>query len=301
VRKRASTMLMLGSVSGLSGFIFVFAIGVLKAFPEFGIHDHYCFRVYDDTRLKPCYFPATVSELVCRPEEPTGKVFFFFEFVGAVLIFISFYPTSLRNVYIGDDNVACCGISWVSLRQYVPAPGMMMLSAIPTVPAAQADALDYFCIALHLFGALLMFVGYFIVEAVAVGWGPFKNVISEDRKHYEAPKLRKTLLTGIIVSYVVFCVLQVVLSVGTADNGFDRWELWTNCSSLDKAVRVDCTLPQLVEAAGWTMKGFKLASFVSEVFCGLCVIGSHLTIWYYCQERNFDLPEQLEPMAFDTS
>jgi hypothetical protein len=293
-------MLILGSVSGFFGFVFVFVIGVLKAFPEFGIHTEYCYRVYDDHRLKPCYFPATVSEMVCDSREPSGRVFWFFEFVGAILIFFSWYPTSLRNVYIGDDSVACCNISWVALRQYVPAPGMMMLSAIPTVPAAQADVLDYFCIGLHLFGAMLMFVGYFVVEAVAIGWGPCAKVIPEHKRHYHPKALfaRKLLVTGIIFFYVVFCVIQVVLSVGTAEEGFDHWDIWKNCTDLpNKTANVDCTLPQLIEAADWKLKKLKVASFGSEVFCGLCVIGSHCAVWYYCEERHYDLPEELKEMT----
>jgi len=291
-------MLMLGSLSGLFGFLFVFTIGVLKANPGIGIHAEYCHRVYDDQPLSPCYYPATVSEMVCKQDDPSGRVFWFFEFVGAILIFFSWYPTSLRNVYIGDDAVAFCNLSWVSLRQYVPAPGMMMLSAIPTVPMAQADVLDYFCIALHLLGALLMFVGYFLVEAVAVGWGPCKHIIPEEKRHHHPTGVfvRKVFLTGIIVSYIVFCALQIILSVGTSEPGFDRWETWPNCTSLHPNTTFDCNLPQLTKAAGWTMKLLKVASFGSEVFCGLCVIGSHCAIWYFCEERHYDLPEELRDM-----
>merc|ERR1719188_907835 len=125
-------MLFAGSISGLLGFIFAFVIGVIRE----------CMQGKSDVFDRPFksglgYFPSTVSEMVHDPDSPAGKVFFAFCFVGAVLIFFSWYPTMLRNAYIGDDP-QICGVAWVTWRQFVPAPGMMKLSIITTVPLAQA-------------------------------------------------------------------------------------------------------------------------------------------------------------------
>merc|ERR1719474_2487122 len=114
------------------------------------------------------YFPATVSEMVHSNTEPAGKIFFAFCFIGAVLIFFSWYPKMLRNVYIGDDS-QIYGIAWVSIRQYIPAPGFMLLSIITTVPSQQATLMDQFCVVLHLVGAAMLFVGYFVCEAHTIG------------------------------------------------------------------------------------------------------------------------------------
>jgi len=293
-RKRAAIMLFLGASSGLVGFLFAFAIGALKTYSFFHLWDSYCYRSYDNQRLNPCYFPATVSEMVYDPEAPAGKVFFFFEFTGAILIFFSWYPTSLRSVYIGDDaSVPCTNVAWVSFRQYIPAPGMMMLSVISTVPAAQADLLDGFCITLHLTGALMMFVGYFFAEGVAVGWGPFHRCVPDEKRQISsvASTQRKVALTVIALSYTLFCILTVVLSVGSGDE-FDQWDMVKNCTDT-RLGKDDCAKPQLIKAAKWSVKMMKKTSYGCEVVCGLSVIASHLLIWYHCEERHYDLPEEL--------
>jgi len=105
------------------------------------------------------YFPSTLSELVHDPSDPGGKCFFCVELMGAIIIFMSSYPTMLRNVYVGDDfEVPYINISWTTFRHFVPAPGMMLLAIITTVPAARADTLDQFCIQLHMIGALMLFI-----------------------------------------------------------------------------------------------------------------------------------------------
>merc|ERR1712039_714316 len=89
------------------------------------------------------------------------------------------------------------------------------------------------------------------------------------------------MLHGIVFWYTVFCVLQVVLTLGSGPN-FDVWEQVPHYP-----------LPQLVKAAEMSVKFLKVASYMSEVFCGLCLIASHLIIWYNCEERHYDLPEEL--------
>merc|ERR1712232_1230611 len=37
----------------------------------------------------------------------------------------------------------------------------------------------------------------------------------------------------------------------------------------------------------------KILSYSSEVLCGLFLIFSHLVIWYYSEERHYDLDEEL--------
>jgi len=293
MRKRAATLLLLGSLSSLSGFLFAFAIGLLQAIPGLDTHDSYCKRVYDNARLKPCYFPSTVSEMVHDPNRPAGRVFFGFQFVGALLIFFSWYPTSLRNVYIGDDAlVPGTPVSWVSFRQYVPAPGLMMLAVITTYPMPQADLLDYFCIHLHMVGALMMFLGYFFVEAVTIGWRCFAKTIEAEKKHIDprAMKYRQFCIAGLIWSYLIFCLLQLV-SFGSGD-AFDQWDAWDNCTRLRVNPAI-CQEPQLIRAADWPVKILKIVSYASEVVCGLFGISSHIVIWYFCEERHFDLPEEL--------
>merc|ERR1719201_2459045 len=105
-RHRAATMLLIGTIFGFCGFLFAFVLGMIKSMPSLlekvdSTRGSYC-RRYDGMDLDPCYFPSTVSEMVHDSSNPTGKIFYFFEFTGATLIFFSYYPYSLRCVYVGD-------------------------------------------------------------------------------------------------------------------------------------------------------------------------------------------------------
>jgi len=210
----AASLLFLGAICGLFGFLFAFLLGSIRGSAGNG-HNllgrrSYCHR-YDGQRLDPCYFPSTVSEMVHKADDPTGKVFFFFEFTGALLIFFSFYPYRLRAIYIGDAHaMPVIGVSWVRFRQFVPAPGMMMLSVITTMPYEQADILDMFCILLHQVGAMLLFVGYFVAEAVTIGWGPFRQVKSVHH-HGEGWCLRRWCLHFIVV-FISLCLAFILVA-----------------------------------------------------------------------------------------
>mmetsp|Transcript_7614 Transcript_7614/g.19423 ORF Transcript_7614/g.19423 Transcript_7614/m.19423 type:complete len:390 (-) Transcript_7614:141-1310(-) len=286
-RKRSAKMLFVGAVSGLLGFLFAFAIGLILE--QTSGKKNILGEPFPSGRG---YFPATVSEMVHDPSQPAGKIFFAFCFVGALFIFFSWYPTQLRNVYIGDDAVVGCGVSWVTFRQFVPAPGMMLLSIVTTVPMAQATLTDLFCIGLHLTGAFMLFVGYFVAEAHAVGWGPWHSSLPRSLLR-DSPKSihrRKRCLTLIAFFYSIFCILQVVLSVptwfGIPDDHLDQWGSYANHTG-----------QFLTNTAQWDVKALKIISYGSEVICGVFLIVSHLVIWYYCEERHYDLPEELRALG----
>jgi len=278
-RKRSANLLLAGSVSGLLGFLFAFVIGIIAEQTE-GRADA------NGVPFKSGrgYFPATVSEMVHNPAKPEGKVFFAFCFVGAIMIFQSWYPMQLRNAYIGDD-AQVCGISWVTARQFIPAPGMMMLSIITTVPAAKATITDDFCIMLHLVGAAMLFVGYFICEAHAIGWGPFNGCLEKGKLNDTEDSIlrRKLCLTGIGFFYLIFLVIQVVLCTPLIDPKEN--DQWGHLAGHDDI--------QLLNTATWKVKWLKVVSYGSEVFCGLLLISSHLLVWHSCEERLYDLPESL--------
>mmetsp|Transcript_66670 Transcript_66670/g.168936 ORF Transcript_66670/g.168936 Transcript_66670/m.168936 type:complete len:358 (+) Transcript_66670:69-1142(+) len=285
VRQRSAKLLVAGSVSGFLGFFFALVIGIITEQTSGKVDLNR--RPFNSKRG---YFPATVSEMVHDPTKPEGKVFFAFCFIGATFIFFSWYPTQLRNAYIGDDELACFGLSWISIRQFIPASGMMLLSIVTVVPGAQAGITDEICIGLHLLGACMLFVGYFIVEAHCVGWGFFKSYVGHQvHESDSALRQRAFCLTMIAVFYTIFIVLQVVLSIGKPfinPEDADKWGEMEGHPGI-----------QLVDTAHWRVKLLKISSYGSEVICGIFLILSHLVIWYHCEERHYDLPEELDSLC----
>mmetsp|Transcript_53108 Transcript_53108/g.137172 ORF Transcript_53108/g.137172 Transcript_53108/m.137172 type:complete len:332 (+) Transcript_53108:102-1097(+) len=287
-RKKCSALLFFGAVFGFLGFAFAFLIGMYK----------FCNPYVSEFReVFPSgfgYFPSTVSEMVHNPQDPAGKCFFAFEFTSAFFIFMSWYPWELRNVYVGDSaSIPFLNqLSWSMFRQFVPSAGMMLVATVTTTPFAQATSLDYVCIGIHLTGAVMLFAGYAVVEAFAIGWGCVKQseVTAKTIGNMER-KVRKFLLSGVVFWYTMFCALTGVLLLPLNEMGghLDVWEPKTvthlTGSKSKEIVLVDT-------ASGWVL-ALKIASYASEVFCGLFLIASFMAIWYFCEERHSDLKDEL--------
>mmetsp|Transcript_167247 Transcript_167247/g.537231 ORF Transcript_167247/g.537231 Transcript_167247/m.537231 type:complete len:355 (-) Transcript_167247:72-1136(-) len=287
-RKKCAALLFMGSIFGLLGFVFAFIIGLLKFLNPHISEFHERFASGNG------YFPATVSEMVHDPQEPAGKCFFAFEFIGAIFIFLSWYPWELRSVYIGDSHhvPGCKNLSWSMFRQFCPPCGMMLVATVTTTPFAQATQLDYFCIAIHLTGAVMLFAGYAAVESHCLGFLHVKQheTMQKTLKPREV-SLRYLCLVGIVICYVVFCTITavVVLPLEQWGGKNDVWEKRTITNerglTFKKMVLVDT-------ASGFVL-WLKILSYVSEVACGLFLISSFLVIWYFCEERTTDLNDEL--------
>jgi len=149
----------------------------------------------------------------------------------------------------------------------------------------------------------MLFFGYFLAEARAVGWGPFKEpgcrALVESQGQTRELSIRKWCLNAILFWWVTFCLLQALLMVPFAPaDHFDQWGIvkktgtaspWSSFSSSERIF--------LIDSAHLDVKTVKVASYLSEVICGLCMLGSHLAVWYYCEERNYDLAEELPSLT----
>lgn len=287
-RKKCSALLFFGALFGFLGFQFAFIIGFYKFcdphVSEFHVHFPSGYG----------YFPSTVSEMVHNPQDPAGKCFFAFEFVGALLIFMSWYPWELRNVYVGDSTSISClnQLSWPMFRQFVPSIGMMIVACVTSTPFAQANVLDCVCISIHIIGALMLFVGYAMAEAKTIGFLNIKAAeVTAKTVGEKERKVRKAFLAGLIVAYLAFCTITVMLGLPLDQIGGkpDVWEpKWRTTSEGHKE-----KLIVLVDTASGFVLGLKIASYALEVMCGICLIGSFFTIWYFCEERHSDLMDEL--------
>mmetsp|Transcript_25629 Transcript_25629/g.73143 ORF Transcript_25629/g.73143 Transcript_25629/m.73143 type:complete len:316 (-) Transcript_25629:149-1096(-) len=272
--RKATSLLWMGSVSGFLGFVFAFFLGLVKYFEGTTVFA---------SGNGP--FPPTVSEMVHDPRSPAGKCFFAFELIGSICIFLSWYPFELRNVYIGDDLKTPFGLSWVTCRQFLPPIGMMLVACVPTTPAAQADLADQVTVLVHCMGAMMMFIGYIFLEGRALAWGVWKDSRTPLRIKPREWWVRCLLLTGVLHGFCCFIAFQALLIPDLGLCCFDEW-----------APKEGYERVQLVNtASGWILF-FKIGSYFGEVVSGLCLIASHMAIWYYCEERRVDLVETI-PVA----
>jgi hypothetical protein len=290
-RKKSAAMLWFGALFSLLGFGFAFLIGFWKFVSP---------RLSEFHQQFPSgwgYFPATVSEMVHDPNDPAGKCFFAFEFIGALLIFKSWYTFGLQNVYVGDSDliplirlVPCTQISWSMFRQFVPPLGMMLVATVTTTPFAQASALDLVCISIHLTAAVMLFAGYAVCEAWNIGFG-FKGSSIPTVKEAEVI-VRKIFLAGIIGFYMGSCILTVALLMPLDKYGFGKMDHWEprNITHEDGSVFKEVVL---VDTASGGVLFLKIASYLCEVGCGLSLVGSLASIFHFCNERKIDLNEDV--------
>jgi len=269
--RKATSLLWMGSLSGLLGFVFAFFLGLIKYFE--GV---------DTFESGNGFFPPTVSEMVHDPGSAAGKCFFAFELIGAICIFLSWYPFELRNVYIGDDLKTPFGLSWVTGRQYMPPIGMMIVACVPTTPAAQADLADQVTVGVHCLGAGMMFIGYIFLEGRTLAWGIWKDSNVPLRINPREWWVRCVILTGVLHGFCCFIAFQAIM---IPDLGLCCFDEWAPKEGYEKVQLVNT-------ASGWILF-FKIGSYFGEVVSGLCLIASHMAIWYYCEERRVDLVETI--------
>lgn len=302
-RKKCASLLWFGAVFGFFGFAFAFMCGLAKYF------DPMLSEFHKDFPSGNGYFPSTVSEMVHNPTEPAGKCFFAFEFIGAGFIFTSWYPFELRNVYIGDSMTLpfVKELSWTMFRQFVPPAGMMLVATVTTTPFAQATPIDYVCISIHLLGAVMLFAGYAAVEAIALGMVPDwllakmcanvelkVDLVSSGVVSGKELLVRRLCLLSILFWYSAFCLLQVVLLLPLTDfpslGQLDQWGPVTYVNNITNTVQTQIVLHDTATGfLGW----LKILSYLTEVFCGIALIGSFLAIWWFCEERKVDLKDEL--------
>merc|ERR1719343_668727 len=146
----------------------------------------------------------------------------------------------------------------------------------------------------------MLFIGYFLAEARAVGWGPFKEpacgALVESQGQTRELSIRKLCLHGVLFWWITFCLLQALILIPVPFAPADHFDQWGKLNKLGTArwqFRWSSAKIQLINTAQWDVKVVKVSSYLSEVLCGVCMLFSHLAVWYYCEERNYDLAEEL--------
>lgn len=297
MRTRSVTLLMVGSICGFLGFLNASFLGYSKYFAP--VETNYLGQPFSSGHN---YFPQTVSEMVYDKNDASGKCFFAFCMIGAICIFLSWYPWQLRNVYLGDD-AKIWKFAWANLRVYLPPVGMMLVACIPTTPAANATARDKVTVIIHTLGAVMMIGGYAIFELYTLYLSP-----QMDRNIKKNERFWRTVhLVGTVVGIVGFQLFGLLAThadaLGVCCN--DEWvsptvheikKLYAEGNygkAFENADAMGLKHKVLKNTASGSMLFIKQAEYWFEVASGLFMIASHLTIWWYCPERRLDVAEQL--------
>merc|ERR1719203_1215311 len=173
---------------------------------------------------------------------------------------------------------------------------MMLVATVTSTPFAQATKLDYVCICIHLTGAVMLFAGYGITEVYALGCCCVRQAEATSKSiSVLERRVRMFCLLTLAFWYVLFGIIMVLLMLPLEQYGGhnDVWETKLVTTEIGNQMPVVV----LADTASGFVLYLKIGCYVSEVICGLCLIGSMLTIWYFCEERHSDLKDELTSVA----
>lgn len=282
-RKKMAATLFLGSASGICGFAFAFLIGLMTYMKE-----------HKEFSSGNGYFASTIAEMTHDPSDPSGKVFFCFIFLSGLLTFYSWYPWELRNVFTGDDETVC-GVSWPMLRQFLVAPGLILMTTITIVPWEQMNLLDEYCFALHYLG-WVMAVGGYVATEFHILWASAPGVTNRGtpaKVDHKELKLRWLVWGNIIFCICLFVVFKGILEslrkFGDSSKGVYA-DVWVHPNDNPHKVVLEDT-------ASGIYFYLKIACYMSESGIGLSIMWSQMVVWYFCKERLVDLVDKPQENA----
>jgi len=307
LQKRAVSLLFTGSVCGLAGFLTSAIIGIHK-FCFTNLKENYLGQPFASGNN---YRPLTVSEMVHDVSSPEGKAFYAFCLMGAICILVSWYSFELRNVYVGDTvGFLGCLCSWPTVRHYLPPLGMLLVACIPVVPPVNRLFGDTIVILMHTLGAVFMIGGYCVAEIHCLFCSD--NDSPDEGVHFKPmEKLVRTIFIALsLLCGLIFEVCGIIAAKSATWTCADVWRVPTlaevislagNPSTIylateaSEAMRLNHKM--LYNTASKGCLTVKALEFWFEVFAGFFMICNMLAIWYFCPERQLDLPDKLPDLS----
>jgi hypothetical protein len=304
-RFRAPPLLLLGATAAFCAFVGSFGCVLMKYYkPKY--------RISQITNIPyesgMGYWPETVSESVSDPNSAAGKIFFAFCLIAALFLILSRYPFCLRNVYTGPAALLGGFMYWTTFREYVPTAGLLMLMGVSVYPSAVAVQTNggLVCLAIHLTGAAMMFVGYMAVEFKTMEMFGMKLPIKISKGYLsiEGPErtLRQICAFGMAFFYLLFCVFEVLMVVQNpccADDwvpGGTWFQRETPYNTTEWFILPKATVNN---TASGVFHYYKVGAYMGECVAGIFLILSHYVIWYYCEERHVNYGNSVLEMVFD--
>lgn len=299
-RRWSASLLLAGSVGGGAAFFLATLVGVTGDLR--GNDMRYACFLDQRCDSERSYHAETVSEMVSKPNEPAAKLFYSFTVIASICLIISKYPWELKNVYV-DYEIGSFSLS--SVRSLVPPCGMMLVAQVPVVPRPERInlAISISC-QIHTFGAVMFVFGYNALEALSLKslWkklGPYERGIRT-----VCVIGSSCCMIGFVFSGWLFANLDRFglccddIYIDSVEGVIKRFNLsMDNTSSTYEyevaQIRNRYGQKILSNSASHIGLTIKKAEFWAEELAGFFIIGSHFTIWYFCEARTVRIPAGL--------
>lgn len=291
-RRRATSMLCLGAVFGMLGFLVAASLGMWLTYQDRGLNlEGHPFPSGE------AYWPSSVSEMVNDPTNPSGKCWMCFEVLAALSIWLSSYPWELRNVYVGG-HLKFFGIPFLHWRAFVPPVGLLMVVLIPL--STRDDFANSLATTIHLIGAVMMLGGHGLFEVYTLARAEFVRIGRRERQ------LRWIWCVCCLVAGLGFAICGQILEHSKGRLCCDDvWRIPTDNDigsaranghpglALRDAMAQESGVALLFDTASGTIMFLKYLRYWCEVAAGFSMIFGLITIWYFCPERRLELGNEL--------
>eukprot|EP00931_Biecheleriopsis_adriatica_P121719 TRINITY_DN9677_c0_g3_i1.p1 TRINITY_DN9677_c0_g3~~TRINITY_DN9677_c0_g3_i1.p1 ORF type:complete len:400 (+),score=32.22 TRINITY_DN9677_c0_g3_i1:151-1350(+) len=291
-RRRATSMLCLGSTFGFFGFSFSAVLGMQYTYARTG---HKLNFLGEHFPSGEDFWPGSVSEMVHDPSTPTGEIWKCFVLIGALSIWLSWYPWELRNVYTGGSVRWFFCIPFLHLRTFMPPIGMMLVAFVPLPQSSNFG--ETFASAIHYAGASTALGGYGVFEFYTLVFAEYVHM--EPKERILRSILCATCLMGLFGFLVAGFLPKTSLCCG------DEWRVPTaEDVALAKAngypglamnaqIAKDTDKALLYNTASGIVLALKYVAYWSEVTAGLSMLFSMFTIWYFAPERLVEMGNEI--------
>lgn len=253
------------------------------------------------------YWPETVSESVSDANSAPGKIFYTFSLLAGLALLISYYPYNLRNCYTGPAKIFHL-VYWSTFRQFIPVYGLFMLIGVSVYPSAVAQETNggMLCLGIHLLGASLMFMGYMLCEFKCMEMFGFTLPHTVSQKYLDIVgwqrRIRQVCSALMFAFYCLFLIFEGLIMIQNpccADEWLSAGEWYNRTAPNGQIVQMVLERATVLNTAKDWYLVYKFCAYWSECLAGVCLIYSHITIWYYCEERHLKYGKAALDMLYD--
>ncbi|CAK0908432.1 unnamed protein product [Prorocentrum cordatum] len=236
------------------------------------------------------FWPSTISESVSRTGSAAKTLFFGFMLCASLCLLASGYTTQMKTVDLPSLVIPIIGVEFNTMRSWFPPIGLILLSAVPMVPASQMhDFPGVLLTSVHLVGAQFCFVVYLVCEGMALIDRENAREMRENNRSEWCVRFG-LFLTGSIAMllFVNSWAFLAVFGGGETTPYLGTFPDW-GYSDFYKTIHTGETF--LLRPAEGTWQTLKMISYAAELIVSLSILSSMLMIWFFNHRLPVDKPQ----------
>lgn len=231
------------------------------------------------------FWPSTISESVAKAGSAANKIFFGFMLCASLCLMASNYTVEVKTVDLPGMVIPFVGVSFNTMRSWLPPIGLILLSCVPMVPESKILTLpDALLTIVHLCGAQFCFVIYLVCEGAALM--DKRNVAEMEEQNAAEWYVRFSIFLIGSIAMLTFVVTwaSLFLFSGSESTPYlsSAFHGWGGYSDFYKDSHSSGF--HLLRPAEGAWLDLKIVSYSAEFIVSLSILSSQYVIWFYFQQ-----------------